>query len=296
MIAGLDSSYPSLVSFPSPSDEHRHQPGSNAFWQESWSFEFALGDGSLGGYVRLGLVPHEGRAWYWAGVLGRRRQLVSVRDHDVPIPGGRALELRGEGLWADHTCETPLEHWTLGLEAFAVGYDDPLEAWGAERGDRVALGLDLEWEAVADPEGEPGPDSGFHQACLVHGDVLVGSERISVTASGSRQRRWGLLDWGSSSRWRLSGRLDDDTDFTLIDPPLAEARTGAGGLFDSVRSTLDGRALTCAPVAHSPILLPAAGRPPIRVDRALCRYDTDDGRGGWGWAERSEPPDGAHLG
>jgi len=71
-------------------DEGRHRPGPGRLWEESYAFDFAAGDGSLGGYVRLGLRPADGVAWYWAAVVGPDRPLVLVRDHDVPLPGGSA--------------------------------------------------------------------------------------------------------------------------------------------------------------------------------------------------------------
>ena len=47
---------------------------------------------------------------------------------DDPAQTGR-LEIRTEGLWAELLCETPGEHWTLGLEAFGVRLDTVAEAW-----------------------------------------------------------------------------------------------------------------------------------------------------------------------
>ena len=132
-------------------DEPRHPPGPEREWEESWSFDFVAGDGTLGGFVRLALRPGEGRAWYWAYLVGPGRPLVVVRDHDVELPRSRELEVRGDGLWAQVICETPFDHWSAGLEASAAAIDDPAEAWGAERGDPVALGLDLEWEMQAPP-------------------------------------------------------------------------------------------------------------------------------------------------
>ena len=49
-------------------------------------------------------------------------------------------------------CEQPLDHWTVGLEAFGLAFDDPGEVLGRGHGDRAALGLDLEWE-TASPVG-----------------------------------------------------------------------------------------------------------------------------------------------
>lgn len=83
-----------------------------------------------------------------------------VRDDDAPAPVDGTI--RTHGLWLSLTCETPGEHWSVGLEAFALAVDDPDEV----RGDLVPLGLDIEWEA-------PG---------RVHGEVLVGDERREVEA------------------------------------------------------------------------------------------------------------------
>lgn len=67
-------------------DEHHHEPGSEQWWNESWYFDFAAPDGSLGGYVRIGLYPNQGVAWYWACLVGEGRPLVTVVDHEVPLP------------------------------------------------------------------------------------------------------------------------------------------------------------------------------------------------------------------
>ena len=95
-------------------------------------------------------VPWEGR---W----------LVVRE-EVAAPTGPDIDLRGPGLWLSLVCETPGEHWTIGLEAFALAVDDPDD----ERGELLALGLDLEWEA-------PGH---------VHGVLLVGDARVDVDEPG----------------------------------------------------------------------------------------------------------------
>ena len=81
-----------MTDIPDPltaADERRHPPGDEPWWNESWYFDFATADASLGGYVRIGLYPNQGsaRAWYWACVVGEGRPLVIVVDHDVAPPG-----------------------------------------------------------------------------------------------------------------------------------------------------------------------------------------------------------------
>ena len=113
-----------------------------------------------------------------------------MRDHDVPPPR-QGLEIRAEGLWCELFCETPGDHWTCGLEAFAVRLDTPDDALraGGEIGERVPVGLDLEWEA---PE-------------IVHGDVLVGREQWTIDGARPLRRRARARATRSSTVSRWSG-------------------------------------------------------------------------------------------
>lgn len=148
-----------------------------------WLLDFVAGDGAgISGFVRLEVRDDEAIAWYWTYLVGVPdvEGVVVVRDHEVlpprPAPPGRSLEIRAEGLWAELWCETPREHWTFGLEAFGVRLDAPEEALraGGEIGERIAVGLDIEWEVGAD-----GPPTG-----VVHGDVLVGRDRHAIDGAG----------------------------------------------------------------------------------------------------------------
>ena len=181
-----------------PDDERPHDPGPGTEWQEAWDFTFATADLSLAGYLRLAVVPAARAAWCWAAVVGSERPLVSVRHHELSRPAGWPHEVRGEGLWCGVFCETPLEHWTVGLEAFGVCLEDPLEAWAGERGDLVPLGFDLEWED--DPRiGTAEFDGGYRQWCEVHGDVLIGDESLVITAAGWRAHTWRDEAWDRPS-------------------------------------------------------------------------------------------------
>jgi len=177
-----------------PADERPHPPppGADTQWEESWWFDFVAPDGSLAGFARLGLWPAAGLAWYWAALVGDDRPYLLVRDDEVPAPRPGRTEIRAEGLWSSLECETPFDHWTVGLEAFAVALDDPDEAWAGERGDRIGLGFDLEWEATGPADGGL---SSYRQACRVSGDILVGpAERLVFDGTGWRAHRWGPAD------------------------------------------------------------------------------------------------------
>ncbi len=133
-----------------------------------WSLQFA-DDHGVAGLVRLAAHAASPRAAYLAAIALPDAGLVVVRDDDVPAPRGPHLELRADGLWAELICETPDEHWSFGLEAFGLHFDDPGEALVSDVGDRVAVGLDLEWET---------PD-------VVVGELLVGASAVRFDGHGA---------------------------------------------------------------------------------------------------------------
>lgn len=301
-------------------DERHHPPGEGTWWNESWYFDFATRDGSLGGYVRVGLYPNQHTTWYWACLVGEGRPLVTVIDHGVPLPTPGSLELRTEGLWADHTVEDPFVHFTLGCEAFGLIIDDPADLYQREpRGERVPFGLDLEWETDGAGYAYPAGTTRYEIPCTVTGEVLVGDERIEIDAIGQRDHSWGERDWWTLAWTWTSGWLEDGTRFhgtsarlggeTLsyqpgyVQPPggplAGVTRTatthelGEHGLPTAATFTLDDLALDIEPVAFAPVLLEAVDGRVGRFPRALCRFrDRTGGRSGVGWTEWNQPGDG----
>ena len=239
-------------------DERRH-PGARA---EGWQFDFWLdgtgpGGAALGGSIALVLA--EGTAWLMADVVGTPVPhtdvpLVAVRDTDLRAPTGRDLEVRGEGIWAALHCETPMEHWSAGLEAFALGFDDPAEAAGAGLGDRLPMGLDLEWEAAETPVATA---SGYGQGCTTSGEVLIGDGRVEITGHGHRRHWWGDPPWTAPGWREVAGQLGS----TWLYP--------TGDAVVTVRPEL---------MAPWPVM-----------QRALCRFEGPAGTGR-GWCSWTEPP------
>jgi hypothetical protein len=131
----------------------------------------------IAGIVRLELHESPPVAWYWTYLVGVPDVdgVLVVRDHEVPLPR-QGLEVRAEGLWAALTCETPGVHWTFGLESFGIRLDSAEDArrGTTEIGERLAVGLDIEWEV-----GDAGPPEG-----IVHGDVLVGRATHAIDCAG----------------------------------------------------------------------------------------------------------------
>lgn len=299
-----------------PQDEGRHEPGGEQLWNESWYFDFAAEDGSIGGYVRLGLYPALGVAWYWGYLVREGEQLLAVKHHEAKLPKGDVLEVREDGLWSQLHCETPHDHWTIGLEAFAVGLDEPGEAYASAEpvGDKVPLGIDLEWQAQAPVYDYPGV-SRYEQSCLVTGEILVGNQAISFDGWGQRDHSWGVRDWWGTGWVWTSGRLDDGTAFhaTKVESDRFEYEPGyvvrpdAEGFevasqfkptftnegehgFPSVTAMpLHDLEFTATPLLLAPIRLDAPDGRTGRFPRALCRYDAADGRSGYGWTEWNRP-------
>lgn len=148
---------------------------------------------SFGLHMFLALWPLAGRAGYWAGVVEAGERVVSVAEWDISLPRASAgFELRGPGLWADAVCEDPFVHWSYGLEAFALRYEDPTDAITSQRGERVPLGYELEWEATAaaiDLGNSASSSVDYRQGGIAHGEVLIGAATYDVAGYGCRSHR-----------------------------------------------------------------------------------------------------------
>ncbi len=133
-----------------------------------WSLEFSDDHGVTGTFSLI-LHADPAPAVFSARLVVPDTGVVVVHDDDVAPPRGGQLVVRADGLWAELVCETPDEHWSFGLEAFGVRFDDEREAATSDRGERVAVGFDLEWET---------PDRVF-------GDLLLGRRRIEFDGTGT---------------------------------------------------------------------------------------------------------------
>ncbi len=181
----------------SRADEGPHEPGSAEWWEESWDLQFVAPDSELGGFVRLARLPNQRRLWCWVYVL-RDDGTVVVRDHDVPLLTKHPLLARAEGLWCELVCELPLFHWSIGVEAFGVRLDDPCDGVRGEIGERLPVGLELEWEAPAPRAYDLANRTGYYQTGRVHGDVLLGEEVIAFDGDGVWSHAWGERNWSTS--------------------------------------------------------------------------------------------------
>jgi hypothetical protein len=221
---------------------------------EAWGFEWGNADGN-GGFARLALHREARIAWFWAYVWRPGIGPVAVRDHEVTPPRGAALEIRADALWSELVCETPGEHWSIGLEAFAVALDEA---------DDAVRGFDLEWETTGAPfTSSIDGVARDEQPGIVRGEVLLGRERIPLETVGRFEHAVGGAG-GTDVVGRTTIAWDDGSWWSSL------AGSELAGLDITVRS----RAVI--PIGDSV------------VTRALGAA-TAGGRAGTGWMESVAP-------
>jgi hypothetical protein len=307
-------------------DEGRHLPGTDLLWGESWYHDFAASDGSYGGYLRLGLYPNQELAWYWVHLVRRGEPLVLVRDHAVPGPsapvsddGNRRVEVasaRVNGSWGPLE---PLRTYRITTDGTGVALANPADAFHDESGPKVSVQIDLTWTGVTPPFPYTATTR-FEQSAWVEGEVVIGDERIEVRCPGQRDHSWGVRDWWLFGWVWCSGRLDDGTWWHCarsIVPKIDIFQTGyvvtpdmrlapvehvdVDYELDPERLPVAGAlgigdlALTWVAELHAPVLLVSPDGKQSRFPRAVCRFETPDGRSGRGWIEFNFPEGVPHL-
>jgi hypothetical protein len=304
---------------PEPVDEEPHEPGAEELWNESWYFDAVSADGGLGVYVRIGLYPNLGACWYTAYVCWPDAPAVAVVDFAAPLPAA-GLRVATASLDADHLCEGPLERFRVTLEATGEAHDDPAAPLRGEAGSPVEVALDLVWET----DGEPYAyrvTTRYEIPCLVSGTVSVDGEKLTLReAAGQRDHSWGPRDWWSMDWVWSAGRLDDGTrfhgvelrlpdtprlgigyvqppdgDLVELDRASATEEIDADGLIASGHLSLEplGLEIDVEPLAFGPLRLVAPDGRVSQFPRAMCRFESSDGRSGLGWVEWNRNQRGA---
>ena len=284
-------------------DERAHSPGSGSWWWETWHLDVATADG-IGVAVRLACAPALGVAWWWTHVLlPDQPGPIVVRDHEVGLPR-QGLEVRADGLWGELFCEAPFDHWTYGLEAFGVRLDDAADSLHGEIGERMPVGLDIEWEADPASGGphEYRPDDrsgGYEQFGAVHGEVLLDRARLEIDAIGLRSHTWGPLRidrpefsaWAHSNERSLSFTVSDESDVEgyLVRPGVPTKAISAArretvfrsdGLPDSAHLVVDDIEVDAHVLSLSVVPLRGPGGERATLARGLCAYG-EGGEIGW---------------
>jgi hypothetical protein len=238
---------------------------------EAWGFEWGEADGT-GGLVRLALHREARIAWFWAYLLRPGTGPVVVRDHDVTPPRGSALEIRAEALWSELVCETPGEHWSIGLEAFGVALDDADDARHGEIGTRIALGFDFEWETTGAPFTTDLDDVVYEeQPGVVHGEILLGRDRIPLDTVGRFEHTTAPTDSGATAT-RTTVAWDDGSWWSIRDGSGARWEGGLVHALAAPQLDFSGRSVAVIPVGDHVVAR--------RIGAARS-----EGRTGVGWME-----------
>ncbi|HTU37718.1 MAG TPA: hypothetical protein VMF35_06840 [Acidimicrobiales bacterium] len=213
-----------------PSDEGRHEPDAEDLWNESYYCDFVSADGTLGGWLRLGLYPNREVAWWTTWIVRPRTEhspgapgICSV-DYRAPVPPGDTLvsesPLRDRsGGRIEIDLRRPLEEFRLAAHVPATVVADPADVYTKgehDAGPAADLDLDLTWTTDG---------SAYHYElttryeipCLVSGTVTIDGETFTVDGQGQRDHSWGVRDWWAFGWCWCSMRLDDGTRVHLAD-------------------------------------------------------------------------------
>src|SRR5579862_6230845 len=113
----------------SAADEDLHEPGPEQLWNESYYFDFTTPDGSIGGYVRLGLYPNWGRAWYWACIVRPGQPAIVLADNNAPLPGPGSADVTTTTYTASQQITESLTAARLSQIGTATELSDPAAAY-----------------------------------------------------------------------------------------------------------------------------------------------------------------------
>ncbi len=162
---------------------------------EEWVFAAWTPDAVLGVISGHRIVGRT--AWYWAALAREDHPLLHITDFEVPVRADPFI-VKGEALWAEHTCDDPMSQWSIGNETYASAIDDADDALGRAYGDPTPIAFDLEWYATGpatplEPSGDRAAvDVGYEQVGVVHGAIdVLGEARLELTeVRGHRWHRW----------------------------------------------------------------------------------------------------------
>jgi hypothetical protein len=296
---------------PSHDDESAHTATDEPLWSESWYADFADAASGFGGWVRIGLIPNQQKAWLHALLCGPGLPTVAVVDFEIPLPAD-PWALRTGAVDFTHTVGDPLHTYRIDLHGRGQSYPDPAALLRGEQGTPVEVGIDLVWSTDGTPY-KYRLTTRYEIPCTVSGTVTVDGRRRTVdSVPGQRDHSWGVRDWWGMD-WVWSAlHLDDGTHLHAVDiripgvPPV-----GIGYLQDrggtvtelqtfAARQTFDvdglpatatlavdpgGITATVDVRGHAPLRLVASDGRISQFPRVWATISTADGRGGVGWLE-----------
>lgn len=293
-------------------DEFRHEPGGEPYWGESIYLDVVDASGDLGGYVRLGLYPNLGQAWWTAAFTREGHGPVVAQLYDLPVEGGTGFSFaRGEDRMVSEVAET-LGSVRVEASTSAKAYDHPHEAYDDTAGRDVRLSLDLTWRSVGVPY-HYAITSRYEIPCTVEGTISVDGEVFHLAGPGQRDHSWGVRDWWVHGWCWAALHFDDGQEVHFADiridgaPPLGYVQRD--GVVDPIATlvvteTFDAEGLAgvthaalsahgieveITPTGYGPLLLTATDGRLSRFPRSMVRCRRGDGVQGLGWIEWNQP-------
>jgi thiamine kinase-like enzyme len=101
---------------PTGVDESAHAPTDEPLWSESWYADFADVTQEFGGWVRLGRIPNQRKAWLHALLCGPNIATTAVIDFDVALPAD-PWTVRTDSIDFTHAASAPLQTYHVALQA-----------------------------------------------------------------------------------------------------------------------------------------------------------------------------------
>lgn len=153
-------------------------------------------------------------------VLGIGLRPLVLVDLDLPATNDR-WEFRTSGLWVELVVEQPGIHWSSGLEAFAIGLDDPEELLGRGYGHRTPLGWELDFVGEADEVEQPS-DGLEYQPVRVDGLILTGTGESETHGFEGQGLRWSWDSGAAGPPVDLGGRPEGAMELPAMEGPATE--------------------------------------------------------------------------
>ncbi len=296
---------------PDPADEAAHVPGDEPLWNESWYFDFADAEQGIGGWIRLGLIPHQKVAWINALVCGPDIATVALLDFHAPLPDD-PNRVAGHGIQMEHGATVPLREYRVAVRGPARSFDDPAGLLHEQPGEPGDLSMDLTWTTSGTPYAYR-IATRYEIPCTVSGTVTIDGHTVTLEAvPGQRDHSHGVRDWWSMD-WVWSAlHLEDGTHLHGVDlripgmspvsvgyiaPPdgavtetttvAADAVLADNGLPVSTTLTMNPGPITATIEVrgHAPVRLVSPDGRVSFFPRAWAAVRTEDGRHGVGWLE-----------
>jgi Ecdysteroid kinase-like family/SCP-2 sterol transfer family len=292
-----------------PTDEERHEPDEDRYWNESYYLDAISADGKVGAYVRFGFVPPLNRTVFTAYIVGEGRPSVGVLDYTAPLPVTGAT-VTTDTFTSSLLVEEPLKQVRVTLNGKGESYADPTTPLRGESGTPVDVEMDLVWESEGAPyQYQLTPR--YEIPCRVRGTVTVDGEVLKIDGPGQRDHSWGPRDWWAMDWTWVSAHLDDDTRMQTVELRFPGIPITAVGYEQDARRLTEVKSIAAAyeipanrqpgrtsatmnpsgmrydfePIAYGNLRIESPDGRVCEFPRAMARITTPDGRTGLGWLE-----------